>query len=625
VRLTADGEDVALVFDDNSVQLLSRRYGWASRGHHLTSFTTIHDVVFMSERGFLYVIGTWDDSAADGAGGKDGGKRKTLFGTCLLDSRSGDLVLYYDLDPRGFDEAALSKDLLDFIRAQERIPDAQMSQEDWSQGLYDGSAEGGNFILQRISVPASQQTYCEGQDLTLEIRLAPKDPLKRLRPIYDVPGAVGQMPLRVELQVSDADGVGHAVPTDTVDLTEHNNDVVVRFPWRFHKSGDYTVEPSVFLGPAMRVLSLPGPVPVRPGNPFEYGPGLTESNAYLFVGHEEMLSHLAEDVRSMNVMVCGSRRQGKSSLLNMLLTRLRSIGSGDIVAVRVSFDEVLESDSPGRASVGVIRALLSELHRYEEYVRVFALPDPDTITNEHKAKAALANIGREINEAYGSSGRLVLLADEVNTFEHFSDTGQFISSMLNYNADFFRIIAFGLPGGYEVNTLNNSALPSLLLQRRFLRPLSDREITALATGPIQGRYDIDSDALTELIRRAAGRPFDAQVMLRKALEKNIGEGRSTLSAKDIIRAFHAHLVPAYQSYLLDALKAAQTADLEEMQDWEEELKADFWKGLRIINNLDSKRSPARKEIWKYGFLRGDTGEYLNLPPAMLAAWVGSKE
>jgi hypothetical protein len=627
VRLTADGEDVALVFDDNSVQLLSRRYGWASRGHHLTSFTTIHDVVFMSERGFLYVIGTWDDSAADGAGGKDGGKRKTLFGTCLLDSRSGDLVLYYDLDPKGFDEAALSKDLLDFIRAQERIPDAQMSQEDWSQGLYDGSAEGGNFILQRISVPASQQTYCEGQDLTLEIRLAPKDPLKRLRPIYDVPGAVGQMPLRVELQVSDADGVGHAVPTDTVELIDRKPDVLVRFPWHFHRSGDYTVEPSVFLGPAMRALALPERLPVRPNNPYEHGPGLTESNAYLFVGHDEMLSRLEADVRRNNVMVCGSRRQGKSSLLNMLLPRLRNIGSGDLVAVRVSFDLVEKSDTEGGHSIGVIRAMLAELHQYEEYQRIFALPDPDTITDRVKAKNAVADLCQQLHEVLGENARLILLADEVNKFIEYEDRAEFIGALLNDYSRSFRLVAFGLPVdfGQHVNTLSNSGFPRFLTQRRFLRPLSDREITALATGPIKGRYEVDRAALDELIKRAAGRPFDAQVMLRKALDQTIGEGRSTLNAKDIVRAFHAELVPTYKSYLMDALTAAEAACPDEIKDWKEELKADFWEGVRIINGLDSQSSAAQAEILKYGFVRGDNGEYLNIPPAMLAAWVGLTE
>ena len=482
VRLTAAGEDVALVYDDNSVQMLSRRYGWASRGHHLTSFNSIHDVVFMSERGFLYVIGTWDESA--GGTGSD----KPLYGSCLLDSRSGDLILYYDLDPKGFDEATLSTDLLSFIRAHERIPDARMSKEEWGEGLYDGSAEGGNFILQRISVPPSQMTYCEGQDLALEIRLTPKDPLSRLRPIYDVPGAVGKMPLRVELQISDAEGVGHAVPTDTVELVELGSDVVVRFPWRFHRSGDYTVAPSVFLGPAMRVLELSERLPVRPNNPYDHGPGLTEGNAYLFVGHEEMLSRLEGDVRRMNVMVCGSRRQGKSSLLNMLLPRLRNIGSGDLVAARVSFDLVEKSDSAGGHSVGVIRALLAGLHRNEEYQRIFALPNPDTITDRAKAKNAVADICQQLHDVLGENARLIMLADEVNKLIDFKDRAEFIGALLNDYSRSFQIVAFGLPVDFSahVNNLSNSGFPRFLTQRRFLRPLSDQEITALATGPHQG-------------------------------------------------------------------------------------------------------------------------------------------
>ncbi|WP_170294835.1 ATP-binding protein [Roseospira navarrensis] len=624
VRLATEGEDVALVYDDNSVQMVSRRYGWASRGHHLTSFTAIQDVVFVRDRGFLYVIGSWQGD--DGPeGGPKGGKPQ--YGSCLLDSRTGELVLYYDLDPKGFKESMLKKNLRSFIQSQEQTPEARMTREEWSEGLYDGSTEGGHFIVQRIQVPAIPQTYSAEQDLTVDIRLAPKDQLKRLRAIYDVPGVVGQIPLRVELQISDTDGVGHAVPTDTIEMIEQDPDLVIRFPWSFQKPGDYTVVPSVFLGPAMRMLEMPGRLPVRPNNPFEHGPGLNEGNAYLFVGHEEMLARLMEDVRRNNVMVCGSRRQGKSSLLNMLLPRLRNISGGDIVAARVSFDLVQKSGTRSGESVGVIQALFAELRLNEEYQRIFALPDPASITDKPTAINAVADLCQQLREALGESARLVLLADEVNKVNEFGDAAEFLGALLNDYARSFRLVAFGVPGdfGHNVDTLNNSGFPRFLTQRRFLRPLSNQEITALASGPIKGRYDIDRGALEELVMRAAGRPFDAQVMLRKALDQTIEQKRTTLRARDIVRAFHGELVTTYQSYLMDVMKAAEAACPDEINDWKEELEADFWAGVKMINGLDSKSSAAHKEIMKYGFVRGDYGEYLNIPPAMLAAWVGLAE
>jgi len=628
-RLTTDTEDVALAYEDNSVQMVSRRYGWASRGHHLTSFTTIHDIVFVRDRGFLYVIGSWrgDDEEKDDGADDDQAGNKSRFGTCLLDSRTGELILYYDLDPAGFDEASLTTELIRFIQSQEHTPEARMTWEQWSEGQYDGSTEGGYYIVHRIKAPGVQKTYCAEQDLTLEIRLVPEEPLKRLRPIYDVPGAVGQMPLRVEVQISDADGVGHAVPTDTIEVVEDGSDVLVRFPWYFQKPGDYTLAPAAFLGPAMQVLEVPGRLPVRPNNPFEHGPGLNEGNAYLFVGHEEMLSRLIEDVRRNNVMVCGSRRQGKSSLLNMLLPRLCNVVGGDIVAARVSFDLVRKSGSGRGDSVGVIQALFAELSLNEEYQRIFTLPDPDSITDNVRAKNAVANLCQQLREALGESARLVLLADEVNKVTDFDDAAEFLGALLNDYARSFRLVAFGVPGDFSqnVDTLSNSGFPRFLTQRRYLRPLSDQEITTLATDPIQGRYDVDPAALDELIKRAVGRPFDAQVMLSKALDRNIVEGRTVLRADDVVRAFHTDLVTIYQSYLMDVLKAAEAACPNEIKDWKEELKADFWAGVRLINNLSKADSNAHKEILKYGFVRGDAGQYINLPPAILAAWAGYTE
>lgn len=623
--LTTEGNQAAAAYEDQTVQVFSRRFGWTSLGHHLLSLRSILDLQLMVDRRLLLAIGEWTERGQQSTNTATEGERE--LGACLLDSRAGNVIVYFnvpDIEPEDLKERlrALARQFVN--RAQTE----KLAERDWCEGRFEGSERGGDYILKRLAICLPEKTYTEGRDVQVTFDLMPRKPLNVVRKVYETRVDQNQMPLNLGLVVTSPDGTDRSIPSANVHIHENGGKgLQVSFPWRFEQIGDHRLSVSMYLGPAVRGEIVPSRLQARPLNPYYHGVGIGEDdNRYLFVGHARLLKQLEREARQSTFMVCGSRRQGKSSLLKMLKHSLRSGGQGETVVVDLSFDQ-LERGGPNDPNAsardfvhGIFRGIVAD----EEYCSLLEVETPPEIATVKGAKDSLSRLLENLPTVYGRSARLVVLVDEFNTFLKFGDHGETIGSFIeSFHGQGFRVVSFGLPfeSAGEVDIRQNSGIFRFFTEKLYMDPLDDREIERLATDPVHGRFGIEDSALQELVRRAAGRPFDAQVMLRKGLDRTIDDDREAIRTEDIVNAFETDLSQIYGQDYSEVFNDFEAQEREEAQEWKRMLAPDvFWESVQEINSWQESESRAFSLFFEQGYVKA-RGRTLHIPPALLHAWV----
>ena len=636
VLLNVNGDTAAVGFEDNTIQLFSKRFGWASRGRHLLSFDRLRAVIVAPERGFTFVIGNWDVAVEGGRGftdiipkldRTDESDNVGSIGVCILDSRTAETIIYYEIAERSRDKVvkALRK-----VGAQAKLHGQErLNKAEREEGRYDGTDDCSRFILQHVEWSLDDVTYVNNVPHKIEVRFEPKRPLTKLRHIYEIEGRKAiQMPLRIEVVITEPDGASHSVPTDDVVTKNSGSGIAMTVPWTFRMDGDLRLTVNMFLGPAIRTIEFETPLKSRPDNPFNYGPALGKEKAYMFYGHEKTLDKLDADIRNSSRKVCGSRRQGKSSLLFALENRLRSNARNDMLVVSMSFDSLVNNsgNSQSESAVDFVNLIFEKIAMDEKYSRQMGVEMAPRLSSPNEAKQKLQELVEEVKQVFGPNGRLVVLIDEYNAFLEFADYGEYIGTFFQDMDPTLRAIAFDLPYSRkhskekELDAKQNSGLFRFFQQIYYMQPLEPKEIEALAREPIRGRYNIDTDALDELVTRSAGRPYDAQVMLRSSIGRLINDNRKVITAGDVVDAFEMELTPTYRRDYFEPIEHFIKADGPAANNMLSALKDNFWDNVRIINGESEGNSAIHPHAFEYGYVSGHVGQDVHLPPALLNAW-----
>jgi hypothetical protein len=411
------------------------------------------------------------------------------------------------------------------------------------------------------------------------------------------------------------DAASHSVSTKDINIQElEGGELEVTFPWKFERFGDYLLDIQLFLGPAFKKIVTEIKLQVRPMNPYYYEHGVADMH-YLFTGHKKLLDDLIE-MRKSNLLVLGSRRQGKSTLLQMLCYELRK-NEEDIVVVDLTFDSLDKTSS----AFDFIKQIFSRIESIKEYQDLLESYQRSLMKDFNSAQDALSKFLQQLPSQLGTSARLVVLVDEFNSFTKFEDKGEAIGSLISkYD---FNVIAFGIPYNVagEIDIKSNSGLPRFFTEKKYIEPLTPTEIRNLAEKPINGRYIINTSVLNKLCDFAQGRPFDAQVMLKAGLQSAIRKGKEEITLTDIEEAFRNKLTEIYKDHYIKVLDTFDKDYHDIAKQWRTILNKDgLLTATKIFNDL--KIDEIGDFFWLFfevGYVKS-SGTTLHLPPALLNAW-----
>ncbi len=611
-------DTMALVYPNGMIELISHQFGLYSRIRHQLSFADIASVLIAGEQQLLFVIGNWADAEPASA-------------VAVLDGKTGGLLCYFpyeeELTQEKVDEIWKKNARLRF----DREGSVRASEEDLCKGYIDGSQETCQELLKQIVTGDDLANQARDLPVTIKLplQLRPDSPFGRLRPRYQLlhrPGS--ELPLGIEVTVLDPDGSQRQIAQQDIVLQENDTGVELTFAATFSQVGVHRLQVTGFLGksssrlkslrrgtdPAIRVTEL---------NPFRFQAGLAGQHAYLFTGHRALIEQIYLGIQQ-NSSILGSRRQGKSSLLNNLFERLRERRRlPHVIPARLSFDSLAETGRP--ESIEFIERIFSSLYEAVELRELCGLEQPYTFSSFSEAEKRLKALGARLQNMLGADARLVVLIDETDAHKDCKRTEtDRIGTLFNSYAGWLSLVAFGLPAMLTgSDTTVSSGWIRFLYTRTFMQPLEDDELRAIVFKGIKGRYTVPEETMHCLCTYAVGRPHDLQVLMHEAVEQANHAGTAVITPEMVDTALRDRLVPIYENYL-EPLKTYEQKHAKEAAYLRSALASDF---ETTFTRLNSVRRAEREAVYSFaydwGFVKGRTGDTVHFPYALIKAWLAT--
>jgi hypothetical protein len=593
---------VVAAFEDESVMLLSRRFGWAVRARHKLSFSSIGTIAVEPSQSLIFVFGRWDEEPPCSA-------------VCLIDGRNGKLLFYFRHASQPTAEEIMERQIKP-RSAGTSLP------EDLDKGIIDPKGPSIQSLLGNIKARFSNRTYEQSVPAEIEVRLGIEAVAKQLRIQYQDSRGGPDLPLTAEFSIQRPNGSRRSIPFDATFLSEvKNGEVVARFKTEFQVQGIHNLCGSILLA-GHSIEIEPKPLAVRKQNPFSTMYPLRGETLFLFKGHEQISSYCSRFIDVGSTMVCGSRRMGKSSFLYHLAAQFRE-KRHDLAVALVSCD----SFDKYRADLSYFEHLFQQLGDDEWTQRATGVrPAKYSFADVNEVQDALNRVKLSMENVLGKDAKLIILADEFNALTDGDEEDEElraelldrIGGLLTTNP-WIRQIATGLPEIGALKSSKRSGMIRYLSHRRLLQPLNSRQIEELVTQPLLGRFEISARAMERVVRYSSGRPHDVQNLMYEAVNCAIEDKRHEIQEKDVEHALKL-LVTFYESYLAPFIEL-ESNQPEIADSWRNQCQCrpDLDRFYDSLNELPGD-TDTFAPFYKWGFVRGDEGKQYNVPYALLSAW-----
>lgn len=261
--------------------------------------------------------------------------------------------------------------------------------------------------------------------------------------------------------------------------------------------------------------------------PFVAGPVLDRDKSWLFKGRKDLVSFIDHDLtgdRRGPLWLCGQRRMGKSSLVEMLPIQL---GAATTV-VKLNFQAL--SGSP----------LRGEAHRLLASRVTKALPDVALPPDLAPWGLTLDWLGRVDEQLDGSGKRLLVAVDEVERLQEGIAEGWAGTDFLDFvraAGDRLRRIRFLLVSAYAIGRLgprwSDHLISALSRELTYLEPEEARELICRPTPDFPDIYP--EGGVDKLIAETRGHPYLIQLVCDE-LCRNLNDRRRLQATMDDIQA-----------------------------------------------------------------------------------------
>ncbi|HWO19674.1 MAG TPA: tetratricopeptide repeat protein [Kofleriaceae bacterium] len=279
------------------------------------------------------------------------------------------------------------------------------------------------------------------------------------------------------------------------------------------------------------------------GNPFLAGPPVRGER---FFGRARLLEDLLRHLEDASIVLLGSRRSGKTSVLYRLAQLCAD--SWTVVIVDLHGYSGLEE-----------RIFLRELAG--QIARAAGVGAPDEDRPLFALRRTLAAAGTR---------RVLLLLDEMAVLTRYPDVSLQLRAMSKWDAPAVRVVMAGTLR--DVDRLTTSAVrgssPVNEFLNRELDQLTREEAVSLLERPVLGRYRYERVALDRLLELGAGRPFFLNALAHLTFEVVRQEGARVVTEAHVEAARHEAQIYLARWYrelmgeLDDASRAALPAVIE---------------------------------------------------------------
>ncbi|MBE7468996.1 MAG: ATP-binding protein [Anaerolineales bacterium] len=267
-------------------------------------------------------------------------------------------------------------------------------------------------------------------------------------------------------------------------------------------------------------------------NPYIAGPPITQPE--MFFGRQADLEKVIGLLKNNFVMLTGPRRIGKTSLLHQLTYQLSILmGIEKFIPVLVNIEGALETE--------FFHLLMEEI---VSAVQPFLPPETTTTLSfdlsnfVYPARAFsrdLQAILKGLQTTTPLPSRLVLLLDEMDTLNSYSleTQSQLRRIFQRFTNTNLSIVVAGVKlrqqWAGESSPFYNMFIPVTL------SPFPETEARRLITGPVQGRYTYQDEAITRILQATSGLPHRIQQLCLEVINRisTTSEGRQEITVEDV--------------------------------------------------------------------------------------------
>lgn len=619
VKWAVNARDLAVAFPDASVALFSHSHGLRLVKHHQTSFAGIDAIAHSNEQRIFFIIGHWPDDPEATA-------------VMFLDGRTGDVLLYlpYAALP---EESELDRKWRNLSKRLGNIRQGSQARlEDIAQGNLDNRRDNQQRLLNEITATLETQNFVRDvqNQVIFRLEVPAASCFQQLHVRYNLLGGGGrELPLSAEPELISPGDHHYLIPVNKVSLEQDGKTVLGKFSHTFKSKGVHRIRITLSLGAGTASLQIKQDIRVTEKNPFAYQKGLQGENAFLFVGHEDIMQWVTESIGGDCCTILGSRRQGKSSLLHTCGAKFMRKARVDVVPVYISFEPLISNgrgdpSSPDNHEMTGAAAFIEQIFRYirarPDLARLCDVTDFGSFNTFNEAENRLDLLGARLGSTLGRSFKLVILADEVDCHTQMSIEESAVIGSLLHNRAWLWMVSAGLPSlRAPVKTIDNSGLVRFFAKACFLQPLSDPELKEIIQRGCGRRFHVPDHVFRQIAKYATGRPYDLQVLMHHSVAQAIKQTTNEITTAMVDQAFKEYLVPIYRDSYMAALLEFEEESPERAREYREYLNEDFDDQFKRINTATNTQA-IYKHAFKWGYVRNDTGSEVHMPYALVRAW-----
>lgn len=262
-----------------------------------------------------------------------------------------------------------------------------------------------------------------------------------------------------------------------------------------------------------------------------YIAGAPIRNEEMFFGREKLIKRILNTIHNNSLMIYGPRRIGKTSLQHQLRLRLEKLQDPvyHFIPVMIDLQGTSEKQFFSTLMEEIIEVCKADLNGDTSF----------TITEKQRGYTSrdfnrdLKNLLQSLSEAKEKTLKLVLLIDEVDVLNKFSErVNQKLRSV--FMKTFAENLVAVMSGAHIAKKWESEGSPWYnFFEEIEVPPLAKEHCLQLIRRPVAGIFNYDADAITKIIEYSECKPYIIQRYCVNVISRIIEQKRRRVTVEDV--------------------------------------------------------------------------------------------